>query len=629
MRNSIALLFRWELKQQLRGSTGMALMLAVPLLLAPAMVVGGAIYKQAIAPPDAAEGQEGTNRTVRAVAMPRSLAAVLTESDGLELSEGTVPTEGPLDTVLATVTLNDGVAEVRYRPDVGSSRDAAKRLRRVVKRYSRRQVRDQLEAAGLPRRTAELLKIETIDRATEAARAGGQAGALVPAVLLLVLLVNCLYAAADLVTGEKERGTIETLLSTPLDRRAVVASKFAVVLLFGVGSALIALVALFVTTQAAPTLAAKAGLAGLTAGGLLALVGVATLLSAQIAAITLLLAAWSPSYRAFSMLSMPVMLVLMIPAGLPALPEVELSLFLAITPIANACVASRDLLSGTAQGGAITLALVSGAAHAAILLGFAWRLLGREDVLLGSMTARRRTDHAREALAVGLIGLVLVWFFGQLIQSIDLAWGLAGTQVLLIAGLAVASLAVLNQPLAETCSLRRPSANNLLLAVVAGLSLPMLGQVVAHLQAPFVSMPEEFAREFAQQIHGDRSFGLTLLLVAVLPAFCEELLFRGAILGLTRGAWRNGVRVVVVALLFGLFHLMAARIVPTAALGLLLGFATVRSRSLWTSITMHGLNNGLGVVTLYLIPEWEPGWLLLIGGSAVCVAAVTAMQETE
>jgi membrane protease YdiL (CAAX protease family) len=93
------------------------------------------------------------------------------------------------------------------------------------------------------------------------------------------------------------------------------------------------------------------------------------------------------------------------------------------------------------------------------------------------------------------------------------------------------------------------------------------------------------------------------LLLALTPALCEELVFRGVLLGGTRSLdpWRL---VVLNGVVFGTFHLSfetAIRFLPTAWLGIVITWAVWRTRSLWTGVLMHLLNNG-AIVVLASIP---------------------------
>lgn len=111
---------------------------------------------------------------------------------------------------------------------------------------------------------------------------------------------------------------------------------------------------------------------------------------------------------------------------------------------------------------------------------------------------------------------------------------------------------------------------------------------------------------------GLRPLGLDLLTFALVPALCEEVLFRGAILltllpnrpaepdaravGARRWEWRSGAMMLLCAVLFGLIHLSWGRMIPTTLLGLGFALAVRFGGSLWVAVAMHAVNNALVVL---------------------------------
>ena len=90
-----------------------------------------------------------------------------------------------------------------------------------------------------------------------------------------------------------------------------------------------------------------------------------------------------------------------------------------------------------------------------------------------------------------------------------------------------------------------------------------------------------------------------LALVALTPAVCEEVLFRGVLMAGTR-SHMTPLRVVLLnGIIFGAFHIPAAtvyRFLPSASLGMLLAWVVLRTRSIWPGILMHFVNNGSIVI---------------------------------
>lgn len=102
------------------------------------------------------------------------------------------------------------------------------------------------------------------------------------------------------------------------------------------------------------------------------------------------------------------------------------------------------------------------------------------------------------------------------------------------------------------------------------------------------------------------SFFASLIVVALIPAICEEILFRGFLLGAFKGESKKSKiwAVVMVGILFGIMHLNFIRIVPTAILGILFAYCALATKSIWTSVFMHFLNNGFSVCALYITQKY-------------------------
>ncbi len=97
---------------------------------------------------------------------------------------------------------------------------------------------------------------------------------------------------------------------------------------------------------------------------------------------------------------------------------------------------------------------------------------------------------------------------------------------------------------------------------------------------------------------GDYIFAL--IVIALAPAIFEEILFRGALQQLmvkwTRNVW---VGIIITSIIFSAIHMSYYGFLARFALGLVLGFMFYYSKSLWTSILAHFINNGLAVTAMY------------------------------
>ena len=150
----------------------------------------------------------------------------------------------------------------------------------------------------------------------------------------------------------------------------------------------------------------------------------------------------------------------------------------------------------------------------------------------------------------------------------------------------------LGYPLAQTFSLNRPHWRSVVGSVLIGLSASV---AVAGLVLRLAPPPESMLREMQKLLQlGDQPAALwkLWLLLALTPALCEETFFRGLMLsGLRR--WGPWAAIGITALLFGVLHGSIYQLLPTFSLGLILGYTVWRSGSLYCSILIHALNNGL------------------------------------
>ena len=95
---------------------------------------------------------------------------------------------------------------------------------------------------------------------------------------------------------------------------------------------------------------------------------------------------------------------------------------------------------------------------------------------------------------------------------------------------------------------------------------------------------------------GELNVVFLFIALALTPALCEELLFRGYLQRQVERGWGTVASIVVIGVLFGLYHLRLSQVIPLSLLGIYMGFAVWATGSLWSGVLVHLLNNGLAVV---------------------------------
>jgi hypothetical protein len=97
-----------------------------------------------------------------------------------------------------------------------------------------------------------------------------------------------------------------------------------------------------------------------------------------------------------------------------------------------------------------------------------------------------------------------------------------------------------------------------------------------------------------------KELAFVLIVVAVVPAICEEFLFRGLVQRSFENSFGRKYSVLLTGCIFGAYHLNPFEFVPLALLGMYLGFLAMRANSLWVSVTGHFFNNAVAVVAVYM-----------------------------
>ncbi|WP_321310675.1 CPBP family intramembrane glutamic endopeptidase [Marinifilum fragile] len=143
-------------------------------------------------------------------------------------------------------------------------------------------------------------------------------------------------------------------------------------------------------------------------------------------------------------------------------------------------------------------------------------------------------------------------------------------------------------------------------------SLPMinlLAQLNSHLSLPeFMSGIETWMKNSEEQakvvtekflvMNSTSDLLVNLVVIALIPAIGEELLFRGVLQGIF-GKLTNNIHwgIIITAFFFAALHMQFYGLLPRMAMGILFGYLLIWSRSLWVPIIAHLVNNGMAVIT--------------------------------
>ena len=482
------------------------------------------------------------------------------------------------------------------------------------------------EQAGLPKELQHPARLAWIEVAREEQVAASVWSKMFPALLVIMALTGAFYPAIDLGAGEKERGTMETLLISPAKRVELVLGKFATIMLFSTATALLNLLSMGLTGQQMSAVMSDgmANRVSLDFPGLASLAWLVILLlplSALFSALCLALATFARSTKEGQYYLTPLLMVVMGLTMFCLSPAVEMTPLYSVIPVVNVALLLKGLLLNSASSGNLVVyaipVLISSIGYSMLALWWAIELYNSEDVLFREaekldirMWFRQllRTKDAVPALpeaGVCFILILMLQFVAMTYMKPDLTNGDPGLtmmrliviqQLTMIACPAVFMGMLLTTSLRATFRLRMPSITAMALgvglAIVAHPLTVELSQFLVEHQV-FPELPESARQVMGLMKTGDKPTWLLLLVFAVTPAICEELAFRGFILsGLARGG-RLAIAVGISSIMFGIIHMIPQQAFNAALLGLILGLLAIYSRSLFPAMAFHFCNNAI------------------------------------
>jgi sodium transport system permease protein len=512
------------------------------------------------------------------------------------------------------------------------SRLAAGRLHAVIGRWKRQIKELRFAQRGLSLSLDDPVQVRDADKAKSAEKRAAEElfDVLVrvfPFVLIMWALAGALYPAVDLCAGEKERGTMETLLISPASREEIVWGKFLAIWVFSAATALLNLASMGLTTGLLGSMLPQNLLSPMAVAWSVILV---LPLAAFFSAICLAVGAYARSSKEGQYYLMPLFLITMPLVFLTLAPGVDLSPFYSLVPVTGVALLLQKLMIASALEQAPWLYFVPVLAPMVLYgwLALRWAIeqFKREEVLFREAERLdlglwlRRLLRGKEPLpstgqALACFGLIVALYWVSLGlggQLSVLSRGGVGLLAFVAAPTLFMALLLTTRP-AAALGLRSASLRTLgLAALLAVFLLLPLSELTIYVLERYPGVMELLSehnvlttelRALVRTGSPRMQLGAVLeyvLVLVVIPAVTEELAFRGFILTGLRRRFQPWMAVLLSSCLFALYHFNVFQLMPAFVLGLVLGTLTIRSGSVFPAMLFHLLHNGLliGLVLL-------------------------------
>lgn len=503
------------------------------------------------------------------------------------------------------------------------SKIAAERFSAAVGAWQNSFVNDVLHENNVPQTLIRGVDVTSTDVADKAGVSAAMWSKILPFIVMIWSLTGAFYPAIDLCAGEKERGTFETLLSSPAQRSEIAIGKLMTVISFSMATALLNLLSmaftgLFVYSRL------TGGVQGLSMGpppvsAILWLVIALIPISSLFSAVALAAAAFARSSKEGQYYLVPLMMISMPLMMIPMLPAAKLDLGTSLIPVSGLMLLLRGLIEGQYAQSLRFFAPVCGVTLLCCWLSVRWVIhqFNSETVLFRASerfgvgawvkqiaSQRSELPSVGNALLCCIVILVLSFFVSFSLGGIPDSF-LSFTKVsvaqlvttVLVPALFMAVILSKNPRKSlrlNACSV--PVACAAVIMAICFHPLFMVFREFVMVVYPMTGDMSGFEKAFENILAGAPGIWAILLVMAILPAVVEEIAFRGFILSGLESLKNKWQAIALASLFFGLSHSIIQQSVITGVVGLILGIIAVQTRSIIPCMLYHATHNSLTVL---------------------------------
>ncbi|MCH2204550.1 MAG: ABC transporter permease [Lentisphaerales bacterium] len=622
----IILLYKKELLEFVRDKRTFLIMLFVPALLYPGIII---LTTELTAKQVTKQQKKVYEVGVKSDFIGNELVDYLKTDKYLEIVDQESPDFTKTNVFIEPVdgyagalkSFKTATLKVHYKTADSDSRFAYDKVSLKIRKFKEELVEKRLKIKGLDKELIIPLKVE-VQKVDQEVESRYLAGRVLPGIMLIMLVVGCSFIAQEIAAGEKERGTLETVLCSPLSRLELVCGKYLTVVTVGFLSAVINLGCM------ALTLGHMSGISGGDVESnpfanftlpisvmpviLICLIIVAILVSG----LTLMAASMARTVQEAGQYMVPITLVMSLPVIFSSLPGVEMEGVVRFVPFLNFCLLFQDLLIGEGTFLDFLSVAVSTGLFSVLVVTLLIKVYSSEGVLFNhegrstfsfnrSSLKERASFEANDSIIIFSIMLLLMFFVSTSLQTYDLGTSVLVSQWTIFFALSIALLKYFRVKVSSALYLKAPGPRNLLVCLFLApfcYSAVMLMQIVLQYFGYKGAEMELF--DIMATLTTEYGFLGTLFIISVTPAVCEEILFRGVLLSGLRREFNLKACMWLQAIMFGLAHFSFFRFAGTAVMGAVLTLIIFRTGSLYCTILMHMIFNALScLIWAYDVPD--------------------------
>lgn len=502
---------------------------------------------------------------------------------------------------------------IHYLSSNNDSVTASGMIENMLREYQNIVRKLKVEANDLdPEDILYSVAFETEDSASAEESVGSIFGYVIPFLMVSSILMGAMYPAIDTTAGEKERGTLETLLTLPVSNLELIISKFLATTTIAIVAALLNVLSMgllggyFFQSMQLGDSEVVFSLASYIPAILLTLL-CAVVFAMFASAVCLLVCIFAKSFKEAQNYSTPIMVVFMLAGMAGMIPGLELDGAIAFIPVINICLLIAKLFVFEFDINIILIVVLSNVLYSLIAVVIMSRVFSSESILFsdgseGIRIIEKRSDMKKnqipgmgDVLLLFSILLIVLMLAGSILIMKFGIVGLAGEQ-LLILGCTLFYCWYIKTDFKKVFSFRRPPVTGFIAGTIMWVGVYIVMMIMTFVLSKILPGSAASAGEDLVVLIGDQPIWVVLLVAALLPAICEEIAFRGFLFGTLSNRYKIVPAIIWTGFIFGAYHMNLVKLVVVGILGGFLAFVVYRTKSIATSMWMHFLNNAFALV---------------------------------
>ncbi len=389
--NTILTVFKKEIIDTLRDKRTIMTAIVMPAVLIPVLMYGMTVVTKMVM-----EKEENKKLKISLIDAPEAFMSYIDITkmeikSGFDLKNGKEAIKS--DSLDAMIRFTSNFLEMQEKmssPRVvlfykKTNLSVESRMKKMVDRYSDDLLDERIESLGISSATIKPINLKTENVEEPQELVGQTVGGFLPYMFIMFCFMGCMYPALDLITGEKERGTIETLLTVPASRFNILLGKVLTISIVGLAATIMGIVGMYIGVLVLPDLPQEISTvlnSVISPRFVIMLLAMLLPLCVFFAGMISALVVKAKSFKEAQSIVSPFTFIIILPAVLALVPGIELTWTTAMIPILNIALATKEIISETINMGHFVLIVGSLVILAIIGVIFSFSQFSKEGMVL-------------------------------------------------------------------------------------------------------------------------------------------------------------------------------------------------------------------------------------------------------